>query len=392
MKSLKTIFVFALLMVVTAGAQAQIAVKGDMVYTMEGEVIENGVVLIKSGKIERVGEAARIRIPGNYEVYEAKVVTPGFVDAHSVVGLAGYYNVSADQDQLERSDAIQPELRAIDAFNARERLVSYLLEQGITTVHTGHGPGAVISGQTLIAKTYGENVEESVLEESKMLAMTLGSAVRSNFSTPGTRAKAVAMLRQALISAQDYKENGKSRKLDMEVLVRLLDGELTAMITAHKANDIMTALRIQEEFGFKMVLDGAAEAYLVMDEIKEAGVPVFVHPPMIRLGGDAKNASLETPAKLHEAGIPFAFQSGFEGYVPKTRVIRYEAAIAAAFGLGMENALVHSTIEAARILGIDDRVGSLKRGKDADLVLFDGDPFEYTTHVTGVIVNGEKVK
>ncbi len=372
--------------------QSQVAVKGKMVYTMDGDPIENGVVLIKNGKIDRVGPGSRVRIPDDYVVKEADVVTPGLIDAHSVVGLAGYYNTSADQDQLERSDAVQPELRAIDAYNAREVLVKWLLDHGITTVHTGHGPGAVISGQTLITKTHGDNVDESVIVPEKMLAITLGSAVRSNFSSPGTRSKAVSVLRQTLIAAQDYKENGKSRRLDMEVLVKLLDGEITALITAHKANDIMTALRLQKEFGFNMVLDGAAEAYLVIDEIKEAGIPVIIHPAMIRLGGDAKNASLETAAKLHDAGVTVVFQSGFEGYVPKTRVVTFEAAIAAANGLGMENTLKALTVDAAEVLGIQKRVGKLKKGMDADLALFDGDPFEYMTKVTGVIVNGEIVK
>jgi imidazolonepropionase-like amidohydrolase len=167
--------------------------------------------------------------------------------------------------------------------------------------------------------------------------------------------------------------------------------KVTAMVLVHTAHDIMTALRVQREFGFPMVLEGAAEAYLVLDEIKEAGVPVIIHPPMIRPFGEAKNSSFETAAKLHEAGIPVAFQSGFEGYVPKSRVVRYEAAVAAANGLGMENALYSITLGAAKILGIDNRVGSLERGKDADIVLFDGDPFEYLTTVEKVLIDGNLV-
>ena len=163
------------------------------------------------------------------------------------------------------------------------------------------------------------------------------------------------------------------------------------MVYAHTAHDIMTALRIQREFGFKMALEGAAEAYLVIDEIKESGVPVIIHPTMVRPSGEAKNSSFETAGKLHEAGVPVAFQSGFEGYVPKSRVIRYEAAIAAANGLGMENALHAVTRGAAEILGVSDRVGTLERGKDADVVLFSGDPFEYLTDVELVIINGNVV-
>jgi len=375
-------------------SEAQIAVKGETVYTMNGSAITNGVVLINDGKIEAVGAASDISIPNGYDVHEAKVVTPGLIDAHTVVGLAGYYNQNHDQDQLETSNAIQPELRAIDSYNAREFLVNYLNNKGITTIHTGHGPGAVISGQTLITKTAGETVEESLIEPSKMLAMTLGSGIRRNFDSPGTRSKAVAVLRQELIKAKEYAEKrasgeDQSRNLKSEALADLLDGEITALVTAHTAHDIVTALRIQEEFGFDMVLDGAAEAYLVIDEINEAGVPVIIHPPMIRPSGDAKNANMETAAKLAEAGIPIAFQSGYEGYVPKSRIARYEAAIAAANGLGFDGAMHALTMGAAEILGIADRVGSLEEGKDADVVLFDGDPFEYVTNVQAVIVNGE---
>jgi len=377
-------------------AEAQIAVKGETVYTMNGDAITNGVVLIKDGKIERVGRENRVRIPSDYEVYEAKVVTPGMIDARSVVGLAGYYNQDHDQDQLETSSAVQPELRASDSYNAREFLVEYLREQGVTTIQTGHGPGAVISGQMMIVKPIGTNVDQALVQDATMLSMTLGSGVRSNFSSPGTRSKAVSVLRQELIKAQDYaaqRAEGETNGTDLksEVLADLIDGEITALVQAQTAQDINTALRIQREFGFPMILEGAAEAYLLIDEIKEASIPVIIHPTMARPGGDMKNVSFETAARLQEAGIPVAFQSGYEGYVPKTRVVRYEAGIAAANGLGMENALYALTVGAAEILGIDDRVGSLERGKDADIAMFDGDPFEYLTNVEGVIINGEVV-
>lgn len=396
--SLYTLF---LLLAITPALRAQqLAVKGETVYTMNGEKITNGVVLVKNGKIEAVGPAGRIKIPENYSVKEAKVVTPGLIDAHTVVGLAGIYNQDHDQDQLERSNAIQPELRAIDAYNAREKLVKFVLDKGVTTVHTGHGPGALASGQTMIAKTPYNTVEEAVVDSATMVAFTLGPMVEEYFDKPGTRAKGVAMLRQELIKAREYADKRNSRDeskrpdkdLKMEALAAVLSGELTAMITAQKSNDIMTALRLKEEFDFNMVLDGAAEAYLVLDEIKEAGVPVFIHPTMTRTYGDTKNASFETAAKLHKTGIPFAFQSGFESYVPKTRIILFEAAIAIANGLPKEAGLRAITIEPAKLLGIDERVGSLEEGKDADIVLFDGDPLEYVTHVTAVIVDGKVVK
>jgi imidazolonepropionase-like amidohydrolase len=397
MKAGSLLLVILLMAWMAPDADAQrIAIKGETVYTMNGDPIRDGVVLIRDGQIENVGSASRVRIPSGYELYEAKVVTPGLIDARSVVGLAGYYNEDHDQDQLETTNAVQPELRAYDAYNAREYLVGHLRSKGITTVHTGHGPGAVISGQTMVVKTTGTTVDQAVFGDTKMLAITLGAGVRSNFSSPGTRSKTVAVLRQELIRAQDYAQkraNGETNGTDLksEIMADLIDGNVTAMVYAQTAHDIMTALRVQREFGFPMVLEGAAEAYLVMDEIKEAGVPVIIHPTMVRPFGEVKNSSFETAGKLHEAGIPVGFQSGFEGYVPKTRVARYEAAIAAANGVGMENALYSLTRGAANILGIADRVGSLERGKDADIALFDGDPFEYLTEVEAVIINGNVV-
>lgn len=393
---------YLFLLIITAAlipdqSNAQIAVKGGTVYTMNGDPITNGVVLIRDGKIERVGSADRITIPSGYEVHEAAVVTPGLIDAHSVVGLAGHLNQDHDQDQLETSSAIQPELRAFDAYNAREALVGHLRDHGITTVHTGHGPGALISGQTMIVKTTGETVDEALIDSVTMLAFTMGDNLSGAISRPGTRSKGVAMLRQELLKARDYAEKRASDdppsvNLGMEALADLLEGKVRALVTVHKANDIMTALRLQREFGFPMVLDGAAESYLIIDEIRKAGIPVIIHPTMMRTYGDGQNASMETAGKLHEAGVPIAFQSGYEGYVPKTRVVLFEAGVAAANGLGKDNALRVLTIEAAELLGLDDRIGSLERGKDADIALFDGDPLEYTTHVTGVIIDGVKVK
>lgn len=376
--------------------KAQFAVEADTVYTMTGDPIVDGVVLVSGTTIERVGPASEVEVPSGYERLSATVVTPGLIDAHSTVGLSGIYNVEADQMQLDTSAPMQPELRAIDAYNAREELVTWLRDLGITTVHTGHGPGATISGQTMVVKTRSGTVGEALVDSTAMVAMTVGPSVSQNFESPGTSAKAVAMLRQRFIEAQTYREkrrgeNPPPRDLGMDVLVQVLDGEIPALITAHRARDITTALRLQEEFGFELVLDGASEAYLVIDEIVEAGVPVIIHPTMIRTYGASENAAYTTAGELNRAGVPIAFQSGYEAYVPKTRVVLYESAIAVGHGLDRTAALRALTIDAARLLGLQDRVGSLEQGKDADLVLFDGDPLEYTTQVCQVLINGELV-
>jgi imidazolonepropionase-like amidohydrolase len=382
-----------------AGAvEAQVAVRAKTIHTMAGAAVENGVVLVRDGKVERVGPASGISIPSDYRVLEAEVATPGLIDAHSVVGLAGYLNQPQDSDQLETSAPIQPELRALDAFNARERLVEWLRGLGVTTIHTGHAPRALVSGQTMIVKTTGEETDEAAVVPTAMIAATLGSAgLAEQDKSPGTRAKAVALLRADLIKAQEYlakqkdAEDAPARDLKLEVLGRVLRKELPLLVTAQRATDITAALRIAEEFDLRVVLDGAAEAYLVTDAIKAAGVPVILHPTMARATGDLENLSMETAATLRKAGIPLALQAGYESYVPKTRVVLFEAAVAAANGLTREEALAAITIDAARILGVDKHLGSLEAGKDADIVLFDGDPLEYTSHVTGVLIDGQVV-
>lgn len=369
---------------------AQIAVKGETIWTMEGEPIKNGVILIKDGKIEAVGTSAQIKIPSNYRVISAKLVTPGLIDAHTVIGLNGYLNQPHEQMGLDGSAPIQPELRAIDAYNAEERLIEWVRGFGVTTIHTGHQPSALVSGQTMIAKTFGKSIDEVTLVPTAMIAVTLGqAALAGQGRSPGTRAKQASMLRAELIKAQNYK--GDPRDLRTEMWQKVLKREIPLLVTAEKAQDIMTALRIAKEFNIKLVLDGAAEAMQVIEEIKSSGFPVIVHPTMARPAGERENLSLETASKLRAAGIPIALQSGYESYVPKTRVVLFEAALAAANGLSMRDALGAITIDAAKILGIDNRVGSIAVGKDADLAMYDGDLFEYTTHCTGTIINGKLV-
>jgi imidazolonepropionase-like amidohydrolase len=399
MRLLTAIFC-CLIIVGPADTCAQIAVRADRIHTAAGPVIQDGVILVRDGRIQRVGPASDIQIPADYRVLEAAVVTPGLIDAHSVVGLSGYLNQPHDQDQLESSAPIQPELRAIDAYNPREALVEWIRGFGVTTIHTGHGPGAVISGQTLIAKTSGETVEESVIVPAAMVAATLGDGARaSGGKAPGTRSKMVAMLRAELIRAQAYVEKRNNRDADeaftrdlrMDALGAVLEGEMPLLVTVERAHDILTTIRLAQEFGIRLVLDSASEAHLVLEEIKASGFPVITHATMARHSGERENATFEQAAKLRSAGIPFALQSGYEAYVPKTRVVLFEAGVAAAHGLAFEEALASVTIDAARILGIQARTGSIEVGKDADLALFDGDPFEYTTHCTGVIIDGDVV-
>lgn len=381
-------------------ASAQVAIRADTVHTLSGPAIQDGIVLIGAdGKVERVGPAGSVAVPAGYRQLSAKVATPGLVDAHTVVGLAGALNQPHDQMQLERSASFQPDLRALDAYNPREVLVEWVRNHGVTTLHTGHAPGALLSGQTMIVKTKPGVAEDVTIEPTAMLAVTLGpEGLADAGRAPGTRAKSIAMLRSELVKAREYiaRQDGPedkrgARDLRLEALARVVRKEQPLLVTANRAVDLAAALRVAREFDVRIVLDGAAEAYLLLDAIGAAQVPVLLHPMMRRGVGESENMSTDTPAALLDAGIPFALQSGYEGYVPKTRVVLFEAAIAAARGLTFEQALASITIDAARILGIDRRVGSLEAGKDGDVALFDGDPFEYTTRVTGVVIDGQLV-
>ncbi|MBC8108088.1 MAG: amidohydrolase family protein [Anaerolineae bacterium] len=383
-----------------------LAIRAEKIYTMSGDAIDNGVILLREGKIESVGRANDIQIPNDIKILQAKVVTPGLIDAHTVLGLQGYRNEPREQDQLEKSAPIQPELRALDAFNGRERLLEWVRGFGITTIHTGPQPGELVPGQTMIIKTRGPTVDDGLLKATAMLTITLGDAAlaEDRGKSPGTRPKEIAMLRAELIKAKEYDQKRAraatqpatnpaddetpSRDLRQEVFVRVVKKELPVLVTAHRAQDILLALKLAKEFDLNLVLDGASEAYLLIDQIKAAGVPVLLHPTMFRSTGEAENLSMGTASKLRAAGIPFAIQSAYEAYVPKTRVVLFEAAVAASNGLKREDALASITIDAAKIIGVSDRVGSIEKGKDADLALFDGDPFEYTTHCTTTIIDG----
>lgn len=391
-----------LLCAATALAQSgerTLAVRADLLHTQAGPPIRDGVVVVVDGRIQAVGAASEVAIPAGVRVLEAAVVVPGLVDAHTCVGLAGWLNHDHDKDEVDRSGVVQPELRALDAYNPADPLVAWVRGFGVTTVHTGHAPLALIPGQTLVVKTYGRTVDEAVLVPEAMVAACLAEAGRGSDGA-GTRAKAMATLRQSLIDGRRHAEalakaegeedaKAPDRDLRKEVLARVVTGVTPLLVTVHRAQDIANVLRLAAEFpDLRLVLDGVAEAPLLLDELVAAKLPIIVHPTMFRAGGETKGLSMETPRVLLEAGLSVVMQSGYEGYVPRTRVVLYEAAIAARYGVPYEQALGMITIEAARLLGLENRIGSLEVGKDGDLALFDGDPFEYTSRCIGTVIEG----
>jgi len=390
-----------------ATAPAQLAVKVRTLHPMTGDLVplRDAMVLCgPDGRIQGVGLAAEMEVPDGWRVVEAEVAVPGLVDARTTVGMSGLLNWERrDQEQLETSAPMQPELRAPDGYNGRDPLVRWLRELGVTTVHTGHAPGALVSGQTMVVKTNRASIvgRDDMLAPLAGISVTLGADGfgKGDKAAPGTRAKSVALLRAGLIKAREYQaklqlpDAGKhpDRDLHLEALAAVLRRDVPLLITADRHHDIAAALRLQQEFGFRLILDSAAEAYHLLDAIKAAGVPVILHPTMARAAGEQENLKFTLAAELFRAGIPFAFQSGYEAYVPKTRVVLFEAAMAAAHGLPPEQALAACTVRAAEILGLQDRIGSLAPGKDADLALYDGDPLETTTRCVGVIIDGQLV-
>ena len=299
------------------------------------------------------------------------------------------------QDHRETLRPVQPELRALDGFDPHDELVGWVRDHGVTTMAVGPSPGPVVAGRTLVTDTAGHP-----LDPDAMVVFSLGEAPKRLFGDEGaaSRMGTAAQIRQALTDAREYDRRRQlpladrpGEDLGLAALVDLLRGRRRALFHAHRADDLLTALRIGAEFDLDVVLAGAAEAYVIRDVLAEAEVPVLVGPVMLRgwRQGEESNASFANAARLADAGVTVGLMTGYESYVPKIRVILWEAAIAAAYGLGSDRALASVTLGNATVLGIDDRVGSLEVGKRADLVVFDGDPFEYASHVCAVVIAGE---
>lgn len=389
----------AFLAILSAATAQDMVITADKVFTGD-RVIENGAVVITDGKISSVGQQAAMSWPEGTPTREAAVVTPGFIDARTVVGIAGLFNVAADQDADETTDPNGAELRVIDAYNASEGLVRYVRQYGVTAMHVTPGDANPIGGQTALVKTVGDSLADALIDGEVAMMFSLGERPKSTYGgndkAPSTRMATAALLRSAFLKAQhwlDTDEEDRKPDLESEALSRVRSGDLKAIFAAHREDDIATAMRLGEEFGFDPIIAYGTEGYLMAGRLGEQDVPVIVSPVMGRAGGrmETLNASLENARLLKEADVPIAFATHQEGYVPKTRVLLFEAAIAVANGLPDEDAIRAMTLTPATMFGVDDRMGSLAEGKEAHVVAFDGDPFEYTSHVTFVMIDGNVV-
>jgi imidazolonepropionase-like amidohydrolase len=378
------------------------AVVADRLHTAGPRgTIENAVVVVEDGKIKAVGTSRDAIVPPGTPQLYAREVTPGLIDPFTTAGLSGAWNISADQEQDEPSDPNQADLRALDGFNPNEPLLEFLRANGVAVVHATPGRQGILAGQTGVFRTDGTSAERAALKAPAALLVNLGESPKQAFAAkgPGTRMGVAGVVRRALAEAQVYAGKRKAepdktaRNPKLEALLPALDGKVPVYFAAHRADDIQTALRIADEFKLKPVIALGSDSYLMAGELAKRKVPVVVHPTLQRPGGsmETRHTFLGTAGVLARAGVPVTLCSSHEGYVPKQRNLRTEAAYAAANGLGHAAAIRAVTLDAAKLLGVADKHGSVEVGKVADLVLYDGDPFENTTHVTVTVLGGKVV-
>lgn len=381
------------------------------IVTMTEKDYDNGYILIDNGKITAIGQDTKeIESMLSKDVRKIDVqngyVLPGLIDAHSHIGMWEDSVGFEGDDGNESTDPIMPHLRAIDAIYHADRAFVEAYENGVTTVVTGPGSANVIGGQFVAIKTYGRYVDEMVLKEPVAMKVAFGENPKTIYNekhqAPTTRMATAALLRESLYEAKEYKERMKSfrnnpdeyEKPDFDfkkdALMQVLNKEIPLKAHVHRADDIMTAIRIAKEFDVNITLDHCTEGHLIKDVLAETGLPAIVGPLLTdRSKIELKNQNLKTPGILSKLGMKVAIMTDHP-CVPE-QYLCLCAAIAAREGMDEKEAMKAITINAAEIIGIDDRVGSIEIGKDADIVIYDGNPFELKTQVQKTIINGNVI-
>lgn len=385
------------------------AVVGARVLTAAGAEYDNGVVLIEGGKIKAVGPAGSVAVPAGAKVVDAagRVVTPGLVDSHSHLGLGPSGGVTEDN---ETSNPVTPELRIIDSIHPEgegpdEGQFRRALAEGVTAVVARPGSGNVIGGQSAVLKLRGGTVDDMVILFPADMKMALGrkGAYAAKGVMPTTKMGAAYLVRKALVEAAEYgealaryeKQKAKdpkaappARDLGKEALLKVVRREIPVHIHVDSSDDIMTAVRLAEEFKFlRLSLGHAVEAYKVAGELARRGVAVVVGPQMIAYDDGERLVNLA--GYLADKGVHVDIMTDAD--VVQESFLRYQAAIAVKYGMDPRRALEAVTIDPARTMGLEARIGSLEPGKDADLVVFDGDPFDVASKVLTVFIDGRAV-
>jgi imidazolonepropionase-like amidohydrolase len=381
----------------------QAIVNGE-IWTMQGPRLRQGTVLIDNGKITAVGE--NLAVPCGAEIYDAAgmVVVPGFIDAHTHLGILEEVYEEGD-DVNEVTDPVMPHLRALDAINPMDLAFQDALLAGVTTVVTGPGSANILGGEMVAMKTCGSVVDDMVISCPVGLKAALGENPKRiygpNKKTPVTRMASAALLREALVRGQQYLDKqvraltGKTeppeRDLKLESVARVIRREIPLRVHAHRADDIMTALRIGREFNLRLVIEHCTEGHLIADRLAAAGVPAVVGPVLVnRAKVELMGRSLETSAALAARGVSFAIMTDHP--VVPVQYLLISAGLTTRGGLTEEQAMSAITIGAARVLGLEERIGSIAPGKDGDIVILSGHPFYLGTVVNGVYVGGKLIK
>ncbi|TEB14945.1 hypothetical protein Psfp_02516 [Pelotomaculum sp. FP] len=371
-----------------------LALVGGRVITMAGPVIDRGTVLIDGDKITAVMEG--VIVPSGAEPVDVsgKVVMPGLIDAHNHVGIVEEIYREEGDDCNENTDPVTPHLRAIDAVNPSDLGFRDALAGGVTTVVTGPGSANIIGGEMVAMKTHGTVIDEMIVRFPAGLKAALGENPKRSYGPdkkmPATRMASAALLREALTKGQNYlKKENPEKDLKMESLSRVLKREAPLRVHAHRADDIMTAVRIAGEFGVKLVIEHCTEGHLVAKQLAAKGIPAVVGPLITnRVKVEMQGITLKTAAVLAGAGVTFAIMTDHPA-VP-IQYLAASAALAKKGGLSDEQALQAVTINAAVILGLEGRLGSIEPGKDADIVIWDGYPLDISSRVEQVFINGQR--
>lgn len=387
-------------------AQDACVIKASKIYTVVGEVIENGMILIKNGKILRVG--SEFAIPDDAKIITAQIVIPGMIDIHSHLGVYGVPAVEQNEDGNEMTTPVTPEVRALDSFNFEDPALSNALAGGVTTIVSRPGSGNVIGGTSIAVKLKKAPSKEMILKEICDLKMTIeGNPVNyhGRFGRMPTSMMGVYFLaRKAFIEAQYYmrkwdhfneknKDNAvpPERDIGKDALVMALKREIPVHIHVNTASEIMSCIRLADEFNLRLTLAHCQWAYLIADELaKRKDVHFNVGPAMFFSHYENAYQFKNCPAILANAGANVSLQiDAVSGRQPSQRHILHTAALCVRYGMKKEDALKAITIRAAEGAGLEDRIGSIEKGKDADLALLNGEPFEWLTSVTGVMIDGK---
>ncbi len=376
-------------------------IKNAMIHDAINEKSWKGDIQIKDGKIAKIAKS--VKPLKDEEIIDAEGLNayPGFIDAHAHIGLDSFGgNTGGSNDYNEMNDIVSPQLRAIDSYNPLDAAIPNALEGGVTTVGTGPGSANVLGGTFVAVKLYGKNVEKSAVKKEVAMKCAFGENPKRcyNSKTNSTRMSTAARLRETLYQAKEYMLKKEAAKKDVtkmppfslkfEALIPVLKGEIPLKAHAHRADDILTALRIAKEFGVKITLEHCTEGHLIVEELAEANVPVAVGPTLgVSSKPELNNKSWTTPAILSNAGIQVSIIT--DSPVIPQEYLPLCAGLAVKAGMDPFKALQAITINPAKHLGIADRVGSLEKGKDADIVLIDGDPLHSCSNVKKVIVDGK---